>query len=568
MAPRDELLIAGIALCLVSVVLLALGVALQKMALTVMSATRLLSDSMGGCRLLPGCATRVRTASATWLGGLFIYFLGNGVFVVALSVTPASLAAALMALIVVVNALLSRFMLRETLKRCDYHGGALITSGIALTAWYAPSEVITYDAPAIASLFSPFENPAGCGYFLLLGACTLALAVLVLTYEAAQPSAGVVSAPAWASPEPSAAMLPRARLSAPSFTADARAACIRVQPNGAATARELPPGTGFGRDSGGGICAGGGDGDCGGREGASTHEQGDGWPVGGTDEGAGSCAGCSGTSPDQPVGCGDSDCLARAALARGHSARTALCTAPAVHATAASACGGDSLTHVSSLPARVPSLVAAPASPTPVVPSPRRLPWLSLSATGQPAGSNGSGGSPACACAMCDIAARTSDLEAGTAGACLGAQHQQGRLSPMRPAYTAPLTKVAAAGASSDSKSACSGTAGPHKLDATMPFAYPIVIGCLETQVCGPALITCAKLHWPRKQRPPKKRRAPPGPSWDTDTRPPVPLLNPPRVMRIGRPLLPTVQHPRAPRTLLSAHPAPPAPPLGRCRCA
>lgn len=78
----------------------------------------------------------------------------------------------------------------------------------------------------------------------------------------------------------------------------------------------------------------------------------------------------------------------------------------------------------------------------------------------------------------------------------------------MRPAYTAPLTKVAAAGASSDSKSARSGTVGPHKLDATMPFAYPIVIGCLETQVCGPALITCTKLHWPRKQRPPQKKGA------------------------------------------------------------
>jgi len=177
-------IVAGIALCLVSVILLALGVAVQKYALTFINPSRRLSDLSGWCRRLPACATRAHAANAVWLAGLVTYFLGNGVFVVALAYTPASLAAALMATIVVVNALFSRCMLRETLKRCDYHGGALIMAGIAVTAWYAPSEVVSYDAPSVVALFSPTQNFSGFAYFLLLFFCTLALASLVLFHEA------------------------------------------------------------------------------------------------------------------------------------------------------------------------------------------------------------------------------------------------------------------------------------------------------------------------------------------------------------------------------------------------
>jgi hypothetical protein len=69
----------------------------------------------------------------------------------------------------------------------------------------------------------------------------------------------------------------------------------------------------------------------------------------------------------------------------------------------------------------------------------------------------------------------------------LGAKSHDGRVSLVRAIHEAPVAKGGAAGAAGDKPSgvrvAKHGTAETHKLDAAMPFAYPIVIGCIETQV-------------------------------------------------------------------------------------
>ena len=71
------------------------------------------------------------SATCTWLCGLATYFFGNVFFILALGFAPASLCAALLATVVVANALIARFLLKERLQRCDYHGGALIVAGAA-----------------------------------------------------------------------------------------------------------------------------------------------------------------------------------------------------------------------------------------------------------------------------------------------------------------------------------------------------------------------------------------------------------------------------------------------------
>ena len=92
-------------------------------------------------------------SSAVWLTGLIVYFLGNVVYTAALAYAPASLCAALMATVVVANAVIGRVLLKETLMMCDYQGGVLIGIGIALTAAYAPHALVRYDAGLLSQLF-------------------------------------------------------------------------------------------------------------------------------------------------------------------------------------------------------------------------------------------------------------------------------------------------------------------------------------------------------------------------------------------------------------------------------
>ena len=111
--------VLGVVLCEVAVVMIALGSDLQRYALTMVAPER---------RCGP-----FSCSNTLWFVGLIIYFSGNGVFVAALGLAPASLCAALIATVVVANALISRALLKETLARCDYHGGALIMVTLTLT---------------------------------------------------------------------------------------------------------------------------------------------------------------------------------------------------------------------------------------------------------------------------------------------------------------------------------------------------------------------------------------------------------------------------------------------------
>ena len=119
--------VLGVVLCEVAVVMIALGSDLQRYALTMVAPER---------RCGP-----FSCSNTLWFVGLIIYFSGNGVFVAALGLAPASLCAALIATVVVANALISRALLKETLARCDYHGGALImvTLTMSLTLTLNPN---------------------------------------------------------------------------------------------------------------------------------------------------------------------------------------------------------------------------------------------------------------------------------------------------------------------------------------------------------------------------------------------------------------------------------------------
>ena len=112
-----DTVVLGIVLCELAVTLIALGANIQRYGLTVVDPQRRFL-----CR---GCSC----ANTVWFAGLATYFLGNILFFGALSLAPASLCAALLATVVVVNAALSRLILKEKLQRCDYHGGALIVAG-------------------------------------------------------------------------------------------------------------------------------------------------------------------------------------------------------------------------------------------------------------------------------------------------------------------------------------------------------------------------------------------------------------------------------------------------------
>ena len=147
--------------------MIALGSDVQRYALTVIEPER-------------RCLGRISLQNTLWLIGLLTYFGGNGVFVAALGLAPASLCAALMATVVVANALISRVLLKEHLERCDYHGGALIMLGIAVTAAFAPYTSIEYTAGAVGKLI---VHPAGLTYLLLLCSFFFCIMMLVLRDE-------------------------------------------------------------------------------------------------------------------------------------------------------------------------------------------------------------------------------------------------------------------------------------------------------------------------------------------------------------------------------------------------
>ena len=102
----DKVLL-GVVLCEIAVFCIALGANVPRYALTRVPPERKFHNTPLSC------------ATATWLGGLFIYFLGNCFFVLALAFAPASLCAALLATVVVMNAIIARLLLKEQQKRSE-----------------------------------------------------------------------------------------------------------------------------------------------------------------------------------------------------------------------------------------------------------------------------------------------------------------------------------------------------------------------------------------------------------------------------------------------------------------
>ena len=81
---------------------------------------------------------------------------------------------------VVINAIIARVLLKERLQRCDYHGGALICSGIAVTANFAPYVTKSYNAREISALVA---DPYGALYAAILLFVAIILSCLVFYHE-------------------------------------------------------------------------------------------------------------------------------------------------------------------------------------------------------------------------------------------------------------------------------------------------------------------------------------------------------------------------------------------------
>ena len=153
-------------MCEVAVTFIALGANIQRYGLTVVAPERKI-----------GC---FKTSNLVWFGGLVTYFFGNVVFFGALSLAPASLCGALLPTVVVLNPIIARILLKEEMKRCDYHGCALVTGGMVLIACYAPYVTILHDAHDLATLFTDVYGALYTGFLVLLA---FILAMLIFRFE-------------------------------------------------------------------------------------------------------------------------------------------------------------------------------------------------------------------------------------------------------------------------------------------------------------------------------------------------------------------------------------------------
>ena len=188
----------GIVMCEVAVTFIALGANIQRYGLTQVSPERKLFGCFRCAQAwpwtkiaprthlpdtiaMPGIVLCVRSLiNIVWFCGLMTYFLGNVVFFAALSLAPASLCAALLATVVIINAVIARVLLKERLQRCDWHGGGLICLGIGVAAAFAPYVTIEYDAREIAVLIS---DAYGALYIAFLVLLVLLLGGLVCYHE-------------------------------------------------------------------------------------------------------------------------------------------------------------------------------------------------------------------------------------------------------------------------------------------------------------------------------------------------------------------------------------------------
>ena len=166
---KDEqwLMLLGILLCELAVGMITLGSSVQRYALIMIDPKR---------RNWCGCSW----STTVWAMGLATYFGGNVVFTCALAFAPASLCAALMATVVVANALISRVLLHERLARCDVHGGLLIMGGIALAASFAPYEPVEYNGADLADLYA---SAGSIVYLTLLAGAVVGLGALIISHE-------------------------------------------------------------------------------------------------------------------------------------------------------------------------------------------------------------------------------------------------------------------------------------------------------------------------------------------------------------------------------------------------
>jgi uncharacterized membrane protein len=165
--------IVGIILCELAAFTLALSMNVQRFALSVDSEWFENRKNVTRDRL--------------WGFGLLLYGLANAFYFCALSFAPLSLMSALFSTMLIFNALLAHYLLKERLSRSELFGLLVILCGVGLLGYSGPTESVEYSASDIAELIS---TPSGYGYIFSV-LCMLALMrVAILRFEKRYPGFG------------------------------------------------------------------------------------------------------------------------------------------------------------------------------------------------------------------------------------------------------------------------------------------------------------------------------------------------------------------------------------------
>lgn len=169
----------GIVLAVLASFGIALGTNIQRLGLAVVGPR---GERCFSVRLRRGRDCSVSRGTFIWACGWLVYGFGGGAcYTIAVAFAPATLCAALLCTIVIFNGVISRLLLGEELHAHDYHGGALILSGIALSQTFGPTSSVDMAAP---ELLETLGKVGSVIILVLMCVVTLALAAIILLHEA------------------------------------------------------------------------------------------------------------------------------------------------------------------------------------------------------------------------------------------------------------------------------------------------------------------------------------------------------------------------------------------------
>ena len=151
------------------------------------------------------CGCHMRRGGA-WCLGLLTYGSGNGIYTIAMQFAPVSLLTTVFAVALVMNAALSRLVMRESIDGRGAVGYLLILVGIAVSSVGLPKETAAFSADDMVALAA---RPAGIAYLVAMAAIIATLGLFVHRFEKQFPLPASVVTAARPSPSPAPASPPR-----------------------------------------------------------------------------------------------------------------------------------------------------------------------------------------------------------------------------------------------------------------------------------------------------------------------------------------------------------------------